>query len=320
MSDKYSALTEYLNGVFSDQITLTFSQVANIIGGLPPSAYIYPAWWANGAHTYSFSWLNAGFKTSLDITNRKVTFFKAESPKIKQSGMAAGHSKSSLITSQSKTVPLLDIHTALQKIRKYYDTTGETSTRYRSWEHCYKAFQANRDQSDRFDLLCLHLAVYLASWGMLRNSFLLDYDYLIHITVVETLTSGRYEKLFADAKTAETVPLVMQASEEIRKSYLPNKASDTLVTKILLGVFGCAPAYDQYFRAAARKYKVCSGEWGIASLQQLWDFYQTNYALFENLQCEITFDGGSTYPPMKLMDMCLWQIGFDEEADTSKEA
>lgn len=30
--------------------------------------------------------------------------------------------------------------------------------------------------------------------------------------------------------------------------------TDTLLTKILLGTFGCAPAYDTYFRMALRKY------------------------------------------------------------------
>lgn len=122
---------------------------------------------------------------------------------------------------------------------------------------------------------------------------------------------GEYEPLYQNKHTPEMIPLVMLASTEIRKAYGSNEVTDTLVTKILLGVFGCAPAYDRFFREAARKYRVCSGIWNEKSLRSLWGYYEKYREQFEALQREFAANG-LYYPPMKLLDMCLWQLGFDE--------
>lgn len=46
---------------------------------------------------------------------------------------------------------------------------------YHSWEHCYTFFASH---PTNFDLASLHLAFYLASWGMYRGSTAIrNYDY-----------------------------------------------------------------------------------------------------------------------------------------------
>ena len=76
-------------------------------------------------------------------------------------------------------------------IRAYFEQTmSDPHGRYLSWEHCYKAFLENRDANDEqaIDHLALHLAFYLASWGMYRgSSFLLQKDYKVHIPVVKII-------------------------------------------------------------------------------------------------------------------------------------
>ena len=72
---------------------------------------------------------------------------------------------------------------------KFCETTkADKHSRYMSWEHCYSEFLNARDRyeysDDAIDNLCLHLSVYLASWGMYRNSFLLQKDYKIDGSVV----------------------------------------------------------------------------------------------------------------------------------------
>ena len=79
-------------------------------------------------------------------------------------------------------------------VRKYLDNMKvDSNHRFKSWEHCYKAF-GNQTKED--DELALHLAFYLASWGMYRgSSFLLQKDYRIHIPVIEELLDKEYDLL-----------------------------------------------------------------------------------------------------------------------------
>ena len=53
----------------------------------------------------------------------------------------------------------------------YEDARRDENGRSRSWEHCYRVFRdARTDPSPDYDYLSLHLAFYLASWGMYRGS------------------------------------------------------------------------------------------------------------------------------------------------------
>ncbi|MFH1661746.1 MAG: hypothetical protein ABIA02_01460, partial [Candidatus Falkowbacteria bacterium] len=67
-----------------------------------------------------------------------------------------------------------------ETIRDFFkEIEGDDNHRYKSWEHCYNYFSLE-DKEINKDIACLHLAFYLASWGMYRGStFLLQKDYLI---------------------------------------------------------------------------------------------------------------------------------------------
>ena len=52
-------------------------------------------------------------------------------------------------------------------VRKYLDNMKvDSNHRFKSWEHCYKAF-GNQTKED--DELALHLAFYLALWHLLER-------------------------------------------------------------------------------------------------------------------------------------------------------
>ncbi len=73
---------------------------------------------------------------------------------------------------------------------EYIKLEKEPNHRYRSWEHCFRAFSDKKDVTDNktIDYLSLHLAFYLASWGMYRGSSnLLQKDYRIHIPIVRII-------------------------------------------------------------------------------------------------------------------------------------
>lgn len=52
---KYDALTAFLRGKDSDRVQVGFAQLADVVpGGLPPSGYNHPAWWAKEARVVTY--------------------------------------------------------------------------------------------------------------------------------------------------------------------------------------------------------------------------------------------------------------------------
>jgi len=160
--DTYIELRKYLENCGLDEITMTLEQIAEIVGGLPQSAYDYTAPWYDGhGGPLSQCWLNARYTSSAVIKGKQVTFTKMGA------AQASGNEqtvKQSRIITQPVYTSKLDIDTALQSILKFHDTTTEGEhTRYRSWAHCYKAFREYRHDINKLDLLCLNLAWYMAT-------------------------------------------------------------------------------------------------------------------------------------------------------------
>lgn len=222
--------------------------------------------------------------------------------------------------------------------------------RYCSWEHCYAQFYEARQNPEKanVDNLSLHLAFYLASWGMYRgSSFLLQYDYTIHTFVVEEILKQKYNKLLGlecnELNNEEICSLLDGLNMEIKKIYdpfrskvkelkgkkdisqdIPQDISNILVSKILLGTLGCVPAYDRFFVKAVTnideetKKKVTTRNYNIASLQKLIKFYEEHQERLEELRSkfliEYQFNEDKKtllYPQMKVLDMVFWKIGFD---------
>ena len=213
----------------------------------------------------------------------------------------------------------------------YNQLKADQNGRYRSWEHCYKCFHdARNDSNDDYDYLSLQLAFYLASWGMYRgSSFLLQKDYKVHVPVVEELLQDKYDCLFGLECTklrnkdvqdclSEIESFMMYYYVDIRKQVketeVKNKLSTTLITKILMGTFGCVPAYDRYFIDGVKDQDVTTGTYGIKSLLKLVDFYELNSVRLEKARKRLrVYD--LPYPQMKLLDMGFWQIGFEKYAN-----
>lgn len=75
---KYDALKRHLLGQPGDRVRMTFDEIADLVGGLPDSAFRHQAWWANergGSHVQARAWMNAGFAAeALNQERRLVTF------------------------------------------------------------------------------------------------------------------------------------------------------------------------------------------------------------------------------------------------------
>ena len=215
----------------------------------------------------------------------------------------------------------------------YDDARANENGRSRSWEHCYRVFRdARTDPSPDYDYLSLHLAFYLASWGMYRGScFLLQKDYKVLSPVVEEVLKPEYDCLFGVACVGLREDEVQGSLEKLYKYIaknfqpirnevagreVPTPVSPVLITKILMGTLGCVPAYDRFFQDGVAKYKVTTQEYSMKSVLRLVDFYEAHNDRLEEarrgMQCE-----DLTYPQMKLLDMGFWQIGYDEATKES---
>ena len=210
----------------------------------------------------------------------------------------------------------------------YDDARTNANGRSRSWEHCYRVFRdARTDPSPDYDYLSLHLAFYLASWGMYRgSSFLLQKDYKVLSPVVEEILKSEYDCLFGLACTdlrnsdvrAQLAKLYDDIAdyfhpirEEIAGREVTTPVSPVLITKILMGTLGCVPAYDRFFQDGVATYKVTTREYSLKSVLRLADIYEAHNDRLEEVRRGFEGDG-LTYPQMKLLDMGFWQIGFEK--------
>lgn len=208
--------------------------------------------------------------------------------------------------------------------------TKVKNDRYKSWEYCYRNFiEARQNSSPNYDILSLHLAFYLASWGMYRgSSFLLHKDYKIHRPVVEMLLNQDYANLAGidwvkNKQCDDELHLLGELQNNINDYYasvrkdvvidLKNNeyVSEILVTKILMGTLGCAPAYDRYFKLGIKFLNVSTGNFNRNSIEKLISFYTLYSDRFEQIRNKLHVDdSGMKYPQMKLIDMGFWLIGY----------
>lgn len=196
--------------------------------------------------------------------------------------------------------------------------------RYKSWDNCFKAFSASQQTETQI----LELAFYLASWGMYRGSSgLLQKNHLIHKGAVDIIFSKSSQNLKCNQTTEierEKIKDIIKLKNELAKHYSsiyftkgeekskPISPTDTLLSKIILGTLGCAPAYDRYFIAGLKEMKMRHTGFNEDSLKELFEFIEENKNQIEEAQKHIQTKTQKHYPLMKILDMYFWQIGYDK--------
>ncbi len=214
------------------------------------------------------------------------------------------------------------------KILKFHSRLwGDANHRYKSWEHCYTYFN---NSNAEVDTACLQMAFYLASWGMYRgSSFLLWKDYLIHKEVVEHLLSRRHMQRmdFTNIKSQE-VEEIFDLIAWIKNWYQDNikfingeekraNVTDTLATKMILGSLGSIPAYDRYFIDGIRRKGLSYSGLKPINFASVVKFYKENQEEFLYANQTILKSSGVNYPPMKLVDMYFWEMGYELNQNSS---
>lgn len=207
-------------------------------------------------------------------------------------------------------------------VKTFYEYSKTKNHRYKSWEHCYRHFGSisNRDTS------CLHLAFYLASWGMYRgSSFLLQKDYQFFEPVVNHLLGYQFLRgisIEAATRTLEdTGKKIIKLKNELQR-IITHQAGDKrigpvseiLISKIMLGTLGCVPAYDRFVRAGLKAEGLRHLSFTEKSFKELISFGADKKDEIREIK-RVTHKNGLEYPDMKILDMYFWQLGKNKSND-----
>lgn len=201
--------------------------------------------------------------------------------------------------------------------------------RERSWDFCYNYFQASPLPTKDMELSCLQLGYYLASWGMMRGS-----SYLFRATnarhyrgAIETVERYNPQMREVDAHRygeADVQNLLLDAYADLREELVPADVSAlTLVTKVMMGVWGSLPSFDTYFirgfRTLGESKKEQTAFRGLThrSLDLLGHFYSEHALEIDTLRDQLnTLDFGTgnftsrCFSRAKVIDMFGFQKGF----------
>lgn len=202
---------------------------------------------------------------------------------------------------------------------KEFQKKNNPTDRYASFDYCYYYFRqsSSKDLLEDMEKSCLAIGFYLSSWGMLRgSSFLLNksakyYEPLINYIAAK---DKKVWNIDIDNYNKENINTICEIYKDIKDKTIENGNSHlTLVTKIMLGVFGFVPAFDNYFGNTFRD--IFSDNCGFRSLNPkslecIQRFYACNKEEINRLSDQIfviDFSNGKktkiSYPKSKIIDM-----------------
>ncbi|MCX6822254.1 MAG: hypothetical protein NTW30_05770 [Candidatus Aenigmarchaeota archaeon] len=206
--------------------------------------------------------------------------------------------------------------------------------RYASFDYCYNYFQSFKDHNvieelcndDNIEDSCLQLSFYLASWGMYRGSaFVLQksskfYEQLIKniIEFDRRIWTIDVDNYIID-NNMENIDLLIKCKEIIKESFDDwTNATDTLISKIMLGVFGNVPAFDNFFREGCRRESLQINSFCKNSLKNIYNFYYVKENKIkidrhsnniQTLDFVTGLDSNRTYTKAKIIDMIFFTEG-----------
>jgi hypothetical protein len=193
--------------------------------------------------------------------------------------------------------------------------------RYTSFDYCFNYFRSFCEKNEigeiasqqNIQMSCFQLGFYLASWGMFRGSSFLIKKSVKHFEKLIRKISQRgqeYWEIDVDKYSDRNIELLLKLKWDI-EHYLgetEERASSTLATKIILGVFGSVPAIDQNVKNAFG-----INNFNKKALEKFIDFYKRNTSLIDSCKIKTLdfFTGKETeryYTKAKIIDM----VGFIE--------
>ena len=190
--------------------------------------------------------------------------------------------------------------------------------RYTSFDFSYNYFYHNRGNllGDNLQESCLQLWAFLASWGMIvRGNELQGKNYASLMGVVQYINKHPeyYDLTFEDKDYIKKV-LDLYKGIDTALNFTVQKNRKTLVTKIILGVYACCPAFDSRF---CTTFGLSSqGRLTEKKLQVVVDFYRKHKKQIDSFKIPteiLPFEKKGKmkslfYTPAKIVDM----YGFEK--------
>jgi hypothetical protein len=229
----------------------------------------------------------------------------------------------------------------IQNLVAQFEKKRSANHRYASFDYCFNYFRSFKENNHLPDLAtkenveksCLHLGFYLASWGMFRMSGKLGQEasakhfknLIDAISKNECPFAEAWDIDASDYRKNPTRILLQNCFKKISGLVMQKsqKQDRTLVTKIMLGIFGCVPAFDGFF---TKTFKALYKEQGCAftafndaALLKLDDFYKNHADIIAELGKEtktLDFETGNftdrCYKQAKIIDMIGFQKGKND--------
>jgi hypothetical protein len=213
-----------------------------------------------------------------------------------------------------------------ENIKQFLEGKGKNKgrnpdARYASFDYCFNYFQSFKEKDcpqkladcDNIQISCLQLGFYLASWGMFRGSSFLFWSSIRYLMrLIENIANfdKNIWEIDVDRYSKENINLLLDCRSMIISSLgAANNPTDTLVTKIMLGVFGNAPAFDDNFCKGLKLKKSLDRH----SIGFIAEFYLDTRTIIDQYEIfTLDFHSGKEtkrkYTKAKLVDM----IGFIE--------
>lgn len=184
-------------------------------------------------------------------------------------------------------------------VRSFADQSldrGVRPGREQSYDHCYNFFADTEDLEADLEKTCAVLGFYLASWGMYRgSSFLLketNSSYLRDVVRVVQERRAELARIDLDTYTEPNIDVILDAYNGTKAALQPGRHRHiTLITKIMIAVFGCIPAFDEYFFKGFRhvldaRARLPHEKLTVESLQLVAAFYRANQTQIDALHEE----------------------------------
>jgi hypothetical protein len=240
-------------------------------------------------------------------------------------GEAQESTLGSFCTKRKKPFSTVDVCRSVERYMKGEgkDMGRKPNERYASFDYCFNHFRSFYEANRIGDICCpenihqscLQIGFYLASWGMFRgNTTLLKKSARIFMPLVKRIVQldGRLWEVDVDSYTGENIDLLLKARDAIHEALgTETDASVTLVTKIMLGIYGNVPAFDDNVKKG-----LGVNSFTRKNLKKVAAFYECHKEVIDSFQRDIrTFDfrtGEETnrhYTKAKIVDMAAFIEG-----------
>jgi len=194
----------------------------------------------------------------------------------------------------------------------YRTDARDPNERYASFDLCYNYFyRFYRDRkvpelasTKNLQASCLQLGFFLGSWGMFRSSFVRERSVRLFKATIETIARSdpRLWEIDVDGYDEESIQLILGCIDDLDEAF-QYKATYTLLTKIMLGVYGNVPAFDTNFRRSFG-----GSTPNEKKLLEIREFYERHREVLDSIEIHtMDFAEGELteilYPKIKLIDM-----------------